>query len=75
MSCPNITDYRCQTHLRVNTSDQHYVASLERSQGEQQLRALADTSRVEETWLFVEGKDRQGKNLNLWYEIGTTEQK
>ncbi len=56
--------------LIVNTTPEHYVVQVKRWEGEQQLRYLANTSAVEEAWIYVEIQGEPG----TWYESGMNEQ-
>ena len=51
----------------------HYAVERSESDGIKDLRALAESSKVEEMWLFVRGKDSSGAERELWYEIGELE--
>ena len=59
--------------LIVNLNPEHYiVTSLDRYNGEEQLRFLAETSSVEEEWAYLEEGPKSEKQTT-WYEIGINE--
>ncbi len=59
-----------EQQLVVNTSPEHYTSHIGRWEGEQQLRYLANTSPIEESWVYVEVQGEPG----TWYEYGINEQ-
>lgn len=60
--------------LTVNRDLAHYkVIGKSRNEGERDLYELTKTSDVEEGWAFIEGKDKLGKPVSLWYEVGERE--
>ncbi len=60
--------------LRVNLdAAQHYKINKSERAGIDDLLMLAGTSDVEEGWIFVQVKSRDGKTKNVWYEVGYKE--
>ena len=64
---------KASTRLYVNTSPEHYVLEMDEPTGLEQLMWLAETSQIEEAWVFVATKDSQGQERYLWYEVGKKE--
>ena len=66
--------YKERSELSINTSSQeHYVAHLDRFEGERQLHRLASDPNVEreEAWVFISGTDKEtGEEVELWFEYG-----
>jgi len=63
--------------LWVNTDDTvHYSFVRSRADGEADLRTLLDTATLEEGWIYLKGKGKDGKDLEGWYEIaqGSTDE-
>ena len=59
--------------LMVNTRKKHYYSRRSRTQGEKDLQGLCGKSKLEETYIFVEGIDHDGNKAHYWYEVGEKE--
>ncbi len=59
--------------VAANTALPHRFSRRIRAQGEADLRGQCNSSPVEDSFLYVEGKDARGRTVSWWYEVGTEE--
>lgn len=62
-----------RTDFTVNTGKQHYYVDASREDGARAIGRLAGSSKVEEGWIFVAYKDKEGHEHQRWFECGTEE--
>ena len=56
--------------FKVRTAGEHYFVEASLKKGERAIGRLAATSGVEGSWIYVEGVDKEGRKIQVWFECG-----